>query len=173
MLDRPLSKIGGKGLFTQELEAAMLAGKVDLAVHSLKDLPAELPAGLALAAVTARTDPGDALVSPRYGTIDRLPAGALIGTSSLRRRAQLLYYRPDFRIVELRGNVDTRLRKLAEQKLDAVVLAAAGLKRLGWEERITQVLPGWLCLPAVGQGALAVEARGSGNLAAAGEFAGR
>ncbi len=159
ILDVPLAKIGGKGLFTKELEKELLSGGIDLAVHSLKDMPTELPPGLVLGAVTERVDPGDALVSPKYKTLDNLPRGARVGTSSLRRKAQLLAYRPDLVIADLRGNLDTRLAKLASQELDAIVLAVAGLRRLGWEDRITQILPREVCLPAVGQGALAVEAR--------------
>lgn len=159
ILDVPLAKIGGKGLFTKELEVAMLSGEIDLAVHSLKDMPTELPEGLVLAAVTDRVDPGDALISPQYKTLDNLPAHARVGTSSLRRKAQLLNVRPDLTIVDLRGNLDTRLKKLTTEKLDAILLAVAGLRRLGWDEHITQVLPQDICLPAVGQGALAIEAR--------------
>jgi len=159
ILDVPLAKIGGKGLFTKELENAMLDGEIDLAVHSLKDMPTELPPGLMLAAITERTDPGDALISPKYRHIDQLPQGAKIGTSSLRRKAQLLKYRPDLMICDLRGNLDTRLKKLETEGLDAIILAVAGLKRLGWQDLITQVLPSNICLPAVGQGALAIEAR--------------
>lgn len=159
ILDVPLAKIGGKGLFTKELEKELLAGGIDLAVHSLKDMPTELPSGLVIGAVTERADPGDALISPQYKTLAALPTGARVGTSSLRRRAQLLAARPDLAITDLRGNLDTRLAKLAERQLDAVVLAVAGLRRLGWEDRITQILPRDVCLPAVGQGALAVETR--------------
>lgn len=159
ILDVPLAKIGGKGLFTKELENAMLAKEIDLAVHSLKDMPTQLPEGLLLAAITERVDPGDALISPQYGTIDNLPHGAKVGTSSLRRKAQLLKYRPDLIIRDLRGNLDTRLKKMETEKLDAIILAVAGLKRLGWQDLITQVLPTEICLPAVGQGALALEAR--------------
>ena len=159
ILDVPLAKIGGKGLFTKEIEIAMLAGEIDLAVHSLKDMPTELPPGLLLAAITERVDPGDALISPKYGTIDNLPNGAKVGTSSLRRKAQLLKYRPDLIISDLRGNLDTRLKKLDTEGLDAIILAVAGLKRLGWQNLITQVMPHDICLPAVGQGALALEAR--------------
>ena len=159
ILDVPLAKIGGKGLFTKEIETAMLNGEIDLAVHSLKDMPTQLPPGLLLAAITERVDPGDALVSPKYGTIDNLPQGAKVGTSSLRRRAQLLKYRPDLMISDLRGNLDTRLKKMETEGLDAIILAVAGLKRLGWQELITQILPNDICLPAVGQGALALEAR--------------
>lgn len=163
ILDVPLAKIGGKGLFTKELEHAMLGGEIDLAVHSLKDMPTTLPKGLIISAVTERHEPFDALVSHEYKTIDALPHGARIGTSSLRRKAQLLSYRPDLTMVDLRGNVDTRLRKLTESNLDAIVLAAAGLKRLGYDEYITQVLPKEICLPAVGQGALAIESRNDDN----------
>lgn len=163
ILDVPLAKIGGKGLFTKELENAMLGGEIDLAVHSLKDMPTELPEGLMLAAITERVDPGDALISPKYGVIDKLPPGAKVGTSSLRRRAQLLHYRPDLAISDLRGNLDTRLKKLETHDLDAIVLAVAGLKRLEWDSHITQVLPREICLPAVGQGALAIEARANDN----------
>lgn len=171
VLDVPLAKIGGKGLFTKELENQLLAGEIDLAVHSLKDMPTELPAGLILGAITQRVDPGDALISPRYKTIDQLPKGARLGTSSLRRRAQLLRYRPDLSVTDLRGNLDTRLAKLHSQELDAIVLAVAGLKRLGWEEHITQILPRDICLPAVGQGALAIETRaGDTELLAALDF---
>ena len=157
ILDSPLSKIGGKGLFTKEIEAAMLEGKVDLAVHSLKDVPAELPSDFTIAAVTKRADPFDAFVSNKYKSLDELPIGAKIGTSSLRRRAQLLAIRSDLQIENLRGNVDTRLKRLDECAFDAIILAVAGLKRLGHERRITQILPTSLILPAVGQGALAIE----------------
>ncbi len=159
ILDAPLAKIGGKGLFTKELEQAMLAGEIDLAVHSLKDMPTEVPEGLAIAAITKRADPGDAFVSNRYASLAALPAGAAIGTSSLRRRAQLLHARPDLTIRDLRGNVNTRLAKLDAGEYDAAVLAVAGLKRLGFAERIREVLPQQLLLPAVGQGALAIETR--------------
>ncbi|MGI6092409.1 MAG: hydroxymethylbilane synthase [Veillonellaceae bacterium] len=159
ILDVPLAKIGGKGLFTKELETEMLAGDIDLAVHSLKDMPTELPDGLTFAAITERVHPGDALISPKYQTIDNLPQGAKIGTSSLRRKAQLLNYRPDLEIADLRGNLDTRLKKLENNTFDAILLAVAGLKRLGWDEHITQIIPDDICLPAVGQGALAIEAR--------------
>lgn len=159
ILDVPLAKIGGKGLFTKELEVAMLNDEIDLAVHSLKDMPTILPEGLVLAAITEREYPWDALISPLYKTIKNLPPGAKVGTSSLRRKAQLLHYRPDLVISDLRGNLDTRLNKLESEKLDAIVLAEAGLRRLGWDDRITQVIPQEISLPAVGQGALALEAR--------------
>lgn len=159
ILDVPLAKIGGKGLFTKELENAMLSGEIDLAVHSLKDMPTELPEGLMLAAITTRADACDAFVSLRYGSLDELPQGAKVGTSSLRRRAQILKYRPDLQTVDLRGNLDTRIKKLENQEMDAIILAAAGLKRLGLEKYITQILSAKICLPAVGQGALAIETR--------------
>lgn len=158
ILDAPLAKIGDKGLFTKELEAALLEGRVDLVVHSLKDLPTRLPDGLVLAAVLRREDPRDVLVS-RHGTLDELPAGARVGTSSLRRRAHLLALRPDLAIVDLRGNVPGRLRSLEDGRCDAVVLARAGLERLGLGDRITEVLEPERVLPAVGQGAIAVEMR--------------
>ena len=159
ILDVPLAKIGGKGLFTKELEEEMLSGDIDLAVHSLKDMPAKVPDGLVIAAVTKRLDPGDALVSNRFSSFEELPKGARVGTSSLRRRAQLLCARPDLEMLDLRGNVNTRLRKLDEGEYDAIVLAVAGLKRLGFADRIRQVLPRDMVLPAVGQGALAIETR--------------
>ena len=159
ILDVPLAKIGGKGLFTKELENAMLSGDIDLAVHSLKDMPTELPEGLMLAAITTRADASDAFVSLRYNSLDALPQGAKVGTSSLRRRAQILKYRPDLQTIDLRGNLDTRIKKLENQEMDAIILATAGLKRLGLEQYITQILPIEICLPAVGQGALAIETR--------------
>ncbi|MBI5956708.1 MAG: hydroxymethylbilane synthase [Chloroflexi bacterium] len=159
LLDVPLAKIGDKGLFTREIESALLAGQIDVAVHSLKDLPTELSAGLIIGAVTEREDVRDALVSRLGCDLDGLPPGARVGTSSLRRAAQLLAYRPDLQILNIRGNVDTRLRKAATEEYDAVVLAVAGLRRLGLEAQITEYLPLEIMLPAVGQGALAVEAR--------------
>ena len=160
ILDAPLAKIGGKGLFTKELEQEMLEGGIDLAVHSLKDMPTEVPEGLVIAAITKRADPGDAVVSLKYGHFADLPEGAKVGTSSLRRKAQLLHARPDLDIQDLRGNVNTRLRKLEEENFDAIVLAVAGLTRLGFKDRIAEVMPREIMLPAVGQGALAIEARG-------------
>jgi hydroxymethylbilane synthase len=158
--DRALSQVGGKGLFVKEIESALLAGEIDLAVHSLKDMPTELPRGLALGAILARADARDALVVRGQGTdLADLPEGAVVGTSSLRRRAQVLAQRPDLRVRDLRGNVDTRLRKLRSGQYDAVVLAAAGLVRLGHADEIDQYLPPNLMLPAVGQGALCVEIR--------------
>jgi len=157
--DRALSQVGGKGLFVKEIEAALLAGEIDLAVHSLKDMPTELPEDLAIGAVTAREDPRDVLVSRLGLKLAELPPGARVGTGSLRRAAQLRASRPDLRIVDLRGNVDTRLRKAATEEYDAVVLAAAGLIRLGYSDRITQYLSPRVMLPAGGQGALCVEVR--------------
>lgn len=159
ILDVPLAKIGGKGLFTKEIEQELIDGTVDLAVHSLKDMPTVLPEGLCLTAITSRANVGDAFVSNNYNSFDELPQGAVLGTSSLRRKAQLLAARPDLKIVDLRGNVDTRLRKLDEGQMDAIILAAAGLERLGYGERIKEVIPAKVCLPAVGQGALAIESR--------------
>jgi len=159
ILDAPLAKIGGKGLFTKELEQDMLAGGIDIAVHSLKDMPTEVPDGLIITAITKRCDPGDAFVSNKVASLAELPQGAVVGTSSLRRKAQLLHARPDLEIRDLRGNVNTRLRKLDAGEYDAAVLAVAGLRRLGFGGRITEVLPKSMILPAVGQGALAIEAR--------------
>jgi len=159
ILDRALSKIGGKGLFVKELETALEQGQAQLAVHSLKDVPMELPPGFVLAAVLEREDPRDALVSPRYASWRALPQGAVVGTSSLRRQVQLLALRPDLRIEPLRGNLDTRLRKLDEGQFDAIVLAAAGLVRLGLGERIRARLDIEEMLPAAGQGALGIEVR--------------
>ena len=159
ILDRPLPEIGGKGLFTQELEAELLAGRVDAAVHSLKDLPVENPPGLIVGAVPVRADVRDALVSAQGYRLDTLPEGGRVGTSSLRRAAQLLAFRPDLRIQSLRGNVDTRLRKAEGGDYEAIILAGAGLTRLGLDAHITQWLPLDVMLPAPGQGALAVQCR--------------
>lgn len=159
ILDRSLSKVGGKGLFVKELEVALEEGRADLAVHSLKDVPMELPEGFALACVMEREDPRDAFVSSRYANLAALPQGAVVGTSSLRRVALLLANRPDLKIEPLRGNLDTRLRKLDEGQYDAIVLAAAGLKRLGLENRIRSVFASSEMLPAAGQGALGIEIR--------------
>ena len=159
ILDVPLAQIGGKGLFTKEIEEDLLSGEVDLAVHSLKDMPTVLPEGLCLTAITERANVGDAFVSNKYNSFAELPLGAVVGTSSLRRKAQLLAARPDLTIRDLRGNVDTRLRKLDEGLYDAIILAAAGLERLGHGDRIKAVIPSSVCLPAVGQGALAIECR--------------
>ena len=159
ILDRSLSKVGGKGLFVKELEAALEDGRAQLAVHSLKDVPMDLPAGFALAAVLEREDARDAFVSRRYATLDALPSGALVGTSSLRRVVQLAALRPDLRVAPLRGNLDTRLRKLDDGGYDAIVLAVAGLNRLGLGARIASTFDVTQMIPAAGQGALAVEVR--------------
>ncbi len=159
ILDRTLSKVGGKGLFVKELETALESGDAHLAVHSLKDVPMDLPEGFVLAAVLEREDPRDAWVSPRYANLESLPPGSVVGTSSLRRLSQLRAQRPDLRIEPLRGNLDTRLRKLDEGQYDAIVLAAAGLKRLGLAERIRSVFDPATMLPAAGQGALGIEVR--------------
>lgn len=159
ILDRPLAQVGGKGLFTKELEVALLDGRADLAVHSLKDVPMDLPDGFELACVLERADPRDAFVSVRYASLEELPEGAVVGTSSLRRAAQLRERHPRLRIEPLRGNLDTRLAKLDAGGYDAIVLAAAGLKRLGLADRIRQVLPPAESLPAPGQGVLGIEVR--------------
>ncbi|MBK9360786.1 MAG: hydroxymethylbilane synthase [Rubrivivax sp.] len=159
ILDRALSKVGGKGLFVKELETALEDGRADLAVHSLKDVPMDLPAGFVLAAVMEREDPRDAFVSNRHAALDELPQGAVVGTSSLRRVVQLLARRPDLQIEPLRGNLDTRLRKLDEGGFDAIVLAAAGLKRLGLASRIRSCFEVEQMIPAAGQGALGIEVR--------------
>ncbi len=156
--DVPLAKVGGKGLFVKEIEEAMLAGAVDIAVHSMKDVPTGFPPGLGLVCTTRREDPRDALVS-RGVSFGELPRGARVGTSALRRQAQLLAVRPDLKMVVIRGNVETRLGKLDSERLDAVVLAAAGLKRLGFADRVTEYLPVQVSLPAIGQGALGIECR--------------
>lgn len=159
ILNRPLAEIGGKGLFIRELEELMREGRADMAVHSLKDMPAELPEDFTLAAVTDREDPRDAFVSLRYPGVEALPAGAKVGTSSLRRQSQLLHRRPDLVVESLRGNVQTRLRKLDEGQYDAIILAAAGLKRLGLGDRIASYLSTEDSIPAAGQGVMAVEVR--------------
>ncbi|WP_288269466.1 hydroxymethylbilane synthase [uncultured Dialister sp.] len=159
ILDRPLVEIGGKGLFIKELEVILLEKKADIAVHSLKDMTAKCPDGLTIAAVTKREDPRDAFVSNTFKSLDELPRGARVGTSSLRRQAQLLHWRPDLTIRSLRGNVQTRLRHLDEGDFDAVILAAAGLKRLGLGDRITSYISTEDSIPAAGQGVMAVEAR--------------
>jgi hydroxymethylbilane synthase len=165
ILETPLSKIGGKALFVKEIEEALFQKTVDLAIHSMKDVPAELPEGLMLSAFPEREDPRDAFVSVKYQTIRDLPQRAEVGTSSLRRAAQLLTIRRDLEIVPLRGNVDTRLQKLEEGKIQAIILASAGLKRLGLEKRITHVIPPDQMLPAIGQGALGLEVRRDDELA--------
>jgi hydroxymethylbilane synthase len=159
ILDTPLAKIGGKGLFVKELEAALLDGRADLAVHSMKDVPMALPEGLSLAVICEREDPFDAFVSNHYANFNDLPQGAKVGTSSLRRKCQILKQRPDLEIIDLRGNVGTRLSKLDAGLYDAIILASAGLKRLGLSARIRHTLPASVSLPAVGQGALGLECR--------------
>jgi hydroxymethylbilane synthase len=159
--DRSLAAIGGKGLFIKELEVALEEGRADIAVHSMKDLPGELPAGLTIAAVLERADPRDALLSKAAARLEDLPRGARLGTSSLRRQAQIMAARPDLRIEPLRGNVDTRLRRLDEGAMDAIVLACAGLMRLGLESRITARLDPAISLPAVAQGVIGIECRGA------------
>lgn len=157
ILDVPLAKIGDKGLFTKELELGLLCNEIDLAVHSLKDLPTVLPEGLEIAAFCQREEPRDVLLSKNGLALAELPPGAVIGTSSLRRKAQLQNYRPDLNFADLRGNLQTRWRKLLESTMDGIVLAAAGVIRLGWEERITEILTEDIMLPAVGQGSIAIE----------------
>ncbi len=157
--DRPLAEEGGKGLFTKEIEEALLEGSIDLAVHSTKDMPTVLPAGLTLGAALKREDPRDAFVSIKYSSLAELPQGAVIGTSSLRRQAQVLHRRPDLKIVPLRGNVETRLKKLAEGRADATFLACAGLNRLGLAQHIREPVSTEIMLPAVAQGAIAIELR--------------
>ena len=157
--DRPLSEVGGKGLFVKEIEEALLERRADLAVHSIKDVPGVLPSGLFIACIPAREDPRDVLVAPKHGGLDQLPKGAHVGTSSLRRAVSLRAARPDLEIVPMRGNVDTRLRKVDEGECDAIVLARAGLVRLGLEHRATGILEPEISLPAVGQGALGIECR--------------
>ncbi len=159
ILDVPLAKVGGKGLFVKEIEDALLDERVDLAVHSMKDVPAELPEGLEIAIVPEREIPQDAFVSVTYKNIDALYQGAVIGTSSLRRQAQLSFLRPDLEIRDLRGNLDTRLRKLDEGEYDAIILAGAGLNRLGMQKRITALFTSEQMLPAIGQGSLGIELR--------------
>jgi hydroxymethylbilane synthase len=159
ILDVPLAKVGGKGLFVKEIEDALLAGEVDLAVHSMKDVPTELPEGLHIGIIPLREIPQDAFVSARYASLDALPHGAKVGTSSLRRKSQLAALRPDLTIVDLRGNIDTRLRKLDEGLFDAILLAGAGLNRMGLQHRITTLLSAEQMLPAIGQGSLGIELR--------------
>lgn len=159
ILDSPLSKIGGKGLFVKELEHALLHGEADIAVHSMKDVPMHFPEGLCLGPICEREDPRDAFVSSRFASLDALPQGAVVGTSSLRRQCQLQRYRPDLQIHSLRGNVNTRLAKLDAGEFDAIILAASGLKRLGMAERIRDTISPAICLPACGQGALGIELR--------------
>lgn len=159
ILDVPLAAIGGKGLFVKEIEEALLQSEIDLAVHSMKDVPTVLPDELDILCVPAREDPRDVLVSRDSCSLDQLPKGSRVGTSSLRRQAQLLHYRLDLRIQLLRGNLDTRLRKLQNGEYEAIVLAAAGLSRMGWSNKVTEYLPPEVSLPAIGQGALGLEGR--------------
>jgi hydroxymethylbilane synthase len=165
ILDVPLAKVGGKGLFVKEIEEALLRGEADLAVHSMKDVPTEFPKGLHLPVICEREDPRDAFIAPLEGSkfkvqrFGELPEGAKLGTSSLRRSSQLLSIRPDLKIVQLRGNLETRFRKLDEGQFDAMILAAAGVKRLGWAQRITEIIDPAVSLPAIGQGAIGIECR--------------
>jgi len=165
ILDVPLAKVGGKGLFVKEIEEALLEGTADIAVHSMKDVPTEFPLGLHLAVICEREDPRDAFISRlsdgrfQVPAFDALPHGSVIGTSSLRRSCQILCKRPDLKIQQLRGNLNTRLKKLDEGRFDAIILAAAGVKRLGWDKRITEILPPEISLPAIGQGAVGIECR--------------
>ena len=159
ILDTPLAKVGGKGLFVKELEVGMLEGRADIAVHSMKDVPVEFPTGLHLAVICEREDPRDAFVSNDFKSLEELPQGARLGTSSLRRQSQIAALRPDLKIIDLRGNVNTRLKKLDDGEYDAIILAAAGLKRLEFEDRITQFIGTDVCLPAIGQGAVGIECR--------------
>jgi hydroxymethylbilane synthase len=159
ILDVPLAKVGGKGLFVKEIEETLLSGDIDLAVHSMKDVPTDLPDRLAIVAITRREDPRDAFLSAKYRKFEELPQGAKLGTSSLRRQTQLLGLRPDLSVETLRGNLDTRIRKMEEGRYDAIILAAAGLRRLGWEAKITEYIPEEMSLPAIGQGALGIEIR--------------
>jgi hydroxymethylbilane synthase len=160
ILDVPLAMVGGKGLFVKEIEEAMLRGEIDIAVHSMKDVPTIFPEGLALHCITEREDPRDIVIlRSGFSTFMDLPQGARIGTSSLRRKAQLLHLRPDFHMIDIRGNVETRIRKLTDENLDAVVLAAAGMNRLGFASQIGEYLPADLSIPAIGQGALGIESR--------------
>jgi hydroxymethylbilane synthase len=157
--DAPLAKIGGKGLFVKEIEEALIQKRIDLAVHSIKDVPTEFPKGLLLPVITKREDPRDVLISKDGNPLKNLPEGAKVGTSSLRRQAQLLHFRSDLELIPLRGNLDTRLKKLQTMDFDGIVLALAGVRRLGLESRITEIIPTEISLPAIGQGALGIETR--------------
>jgi hydroxymethylbilane synthase len=161
ILDVTLSKVGGKGLFVKEIEQALMDGEIDLAVHSMKDMPFELPEGLVIGAVPKREDPRDVLITKNGIGWDQLPQGAKVGTSSLRRSSQLQNARPDLKIEAVRGNIDSRIKKLETEGFDAILLAAAGMHRIGWQDRVSEYLSTEVCLPAVGQGALAIECRGS------------
>ncbi|MGA8179829.1 MAG: hydroxymethylbilane synthase [Desulfobacterales bacterium] len=164
ILDVPLAKVGGKGLFVKEIEDALLNEKIDLAVHSMKDMPAQIPQGLCIGAIPPREAPQDVLISKNNRRFSQLPSGARIGTGSLRRKAQLLFARPDLVVAPLRGNIDTRLKKLETENLDAIILAAAGIRRLGFENKTTEYLDENIMLPAVGQGALCIEIRQNDSL---------
>lgn len=164
IVDVPLAKIGGKGLFVKEIEDALLTGEIDFAVHSMKDVPAQLPPGLDILCIPPREDARDAFISRDGHSFYALPTGATVGTASLRRQAQLLHARSDLKITMLRGNLDTRLRKLKDGQFDAIILAAAGLHRLGWSHTITEYLPPLISLPAIGQGALGIEGRTNDDL---------
>jgi len=157
--DVPLAKVGGKGLFVKEIEEAMLRREIDLAVHSMKDVPAELPDGLHLSVMPEREDPRDALLSAKYGSLKELPEGATVGSSSLRRQCQLMNLRPDLKVEQLRGNLDTRVKKMEQGVFDAIILAAAGVRRLGWQEKIREYIDPEVCLPAIAQGAIGIECR--------------
>ena len=157
--DAPLAKIGGKGLFVKEIEEQLIREEIDIAVHSMKDMPVNLPTGLCIAAITKREDPHDALISRDNIKLKDLPLGAKVGTGSLRRQTQLMNYRPDLKIIPMRGNIDTRIKKLETENLDAIILATAGLRRMGWQERITETIDSDILLPAIGQGAVGIEAR--------------
>ncbi len=157
--DAPLAKIGGKGLFVKEIEEALIQRRIDLAVHSIKDVPTQFPEGLHLCVITKREDPRDVFISRKGKTLKELPKGAKIGTSSLRRQAQLLHYRSDLELIPLRGNLDTRLKKLEALKLDGIILALAGVKRLGFEQKVTEIISTDISLPAIGQGAVGIETR--------------
>ena len=159
ILDTPLAKVGGKGLFVKELEQGLLENSADIAVHSMKDVPVELPEGLYLPIICPREDPRDAFVSNKFASFEELPQGARVGTSSLRRQCQIKALRPDLELADLRGNVNTRLQKLDDGQYDAIILAAAGLKRLGFEDRLTQAIATDISLPAIGQGAVGIECR--------------
>ena len=160
ILDVSLSKIGGKGLFVKEIEQALMDGTIDIAVHSMKDVPSSLQEGLVIGAIPQRVDPRDCLITREYAGLDQVPQGARVGTSSLRRAAQLLAHRPDLIVEPVRGNIDSRLHKLHTESFDAILLAAAGLIRMGWTDRISAYLSTEICIPAVGQGALGIECRG-------------
>ncbi|MDO8885940.1 hydroxymethylbilane synthase [Candidatus Oleimmundimicrobium sp.] len=164
ILDSPLAKIGDKGLFVKEIEVALSTGEADLAVHSMKDVPTELPVGLKISSILKREDPRDVLISKGGVCLSDLPKGSKVGTSSLRRKAQLLNFRPDLKIVDVRGNIDTRLQKMESGEFDAIILAAAGIDRMGWADKITERIAMEISLPAVGQGAIGIETRESDDI---------